>query len=306
MHPVTMRRRGRSLLLAVSLTVAVGTVATLSATPAFACQTDDPTCVTVGTGTTPGGGGSGGGSGQDGGSGGSGGKPVVDPCAHISGYDRTLCKAGGGFNAQLWYNACSALYTKNANTMTLTDLNALLVGGGCPAAARAVVPPSPIELAQRALASFKLPLPAGHRSPNETLAYRGSPYTYIHLWTYFWTDSWKTLSATARAGGNYATVSAEPVSLTFTPGNGSALVACDGPGRAWVGSDGNGAPTGGACGYQYSKPTGPGFTNPVTSTQTVTWRLTWTGSGNTSGTFTSRTTSTSGRLNVLQIQVVVR
>lgn len=302
MHPVTARQRGRNFLVAAGLTVALGIAVTMPATPAFACQTDDPTCVTVGTGTTPGGGGSGGGSGHGGGSG----RKVVDPCQHTSGYSRTLCKAGGGYNGQLWYNACSALYTKNAKTMTLTDLNALLVGGGCPAAPRAVVPPSPIELAQRALASFKLPLPAGHRSPNETLAYRGSPYTYIHLWTYFWTDSWKTLSATARAGGNYATVSAEPVSLTFTPGNGSASVACDGPGRAWVGSDGNGAPTGGACGYQYSRPTGPGFTNPVTSTQTVTWRLTWTGSGNTSGTFTSRTTSTSGRLNVLQIQVVVR
>lgn len=61
----------------------------------------------------------------------------------------------------------------------------------------------------------------------------------------------------------------------------------------------------GGCGYRYSKVTGPSYDHPVTSTQTITWDLTWTGSDNTSGTLTNRTTSTSSRLNVLQIQTVV-
>jgi enoyl reductase len=99
-----------------------------------------------------------------------------------------------------------------------------------------------------------------------------------------------------------ATVTARPVALVFDPGNGGVAVSCDGPGRPWTSADGNGAPTDGACAYRYMRVT----TSPITSTQTIVWKITWTGTGGTGGQIPSLSTSTSGRLQVLQIQVVNR
>ncbi|PZS32189.1 MAG: hypothetical protein DLM61_07275 [Pseudonocardiales bacterium] len=165
------------------------------------------------------------------------------------------------------------------------------------------LPPSPAQLAQRAAASFRFPKPSGHRSPSETLRYQGYPFSYVQLWLFYWTDpgTWRTLTATARAGGVFATVTAKPVSLTYDPGDGSSAVSCGGPGRPWTDADGNRAPSGGACGYQYKAVT----SSPITSTQTITWKITWVGSGGTSGALPDQSTSKSGQLNVMQIQTVV-
>jgi hypothetical protein len=46
--------------------------------------------------------------------------------------------------------------------------------------------------------------------------------------------------------------------------------------------------------------------SPITSTQTIVWKITWIGTGGTGGEIPSLSTSTSGRLQVLQIQVVNR
>lgn len=81
--------------------------------------------------------------------------------------------------------------------------------------------------------------------------------------------------ASARAGGNYATVTAKPVSLAFDPGDGAAAVSCGGPGISWQKSYGNDRPSAvGGCGYQSKQITCPGYDDPVTSTQTITWQLT--------------------------------
>jgi hypothetical protein len=95
-------------------------------------------------------------------------------------------------------------------------------------------------------------------------------------------------------------VTATPVSLTFDPGDGSDPAVCQGPGRAWVDSDGNGPPTGSGCAFEYLRVT----TAPITATETITWRMTWTGSGDTSGTLATKATSAPGQLQVLQIQTV--
>lgn len=168
--------------------------------------------------------------------------------------------------------------------------------------------PTPAQLAERAAASFELPHPSGRRSPGEDKGIGGYPFTYVDLWTFYWTDpaTWRPLTATASAGGNSATVTATPVSLTFDPGNGSGSVSCAGPGRPWLVADDNSPPSAGACAYRYSTVTGPGYDHPVTSAQTITWRLTWVGSIATHGTLTSKATVTNGPLNVLQIQTVNR
>jgi hypothetical protein len=281
------------VMVTLALAVALFGLAVQTAPPSLACSSLNPDCVGVSTGSGGhrGGGHSGAGSSH-------GGPTAPDPCAPETGYSWTACHALGYVGLKM----CVPLYEQYSNTLPLAQLNTLLTQNGCPAAA-SNLPPSPATLAQRAAASFLLPKPSGHRSPSEALLYKGYPFTYVNLWLFYWSDpgTWKTLTATARAGGNWATVTARPVLLTFTPGDGSASVSCPGPGRPWTDADGNARPTRGACGYQYKRVT----RGPVTSTQTITWRLTWRGSGSSSGTLTQQTTSTSGQLQVLQIQTVV-
>lgn len=167
-------------------------------------------------------------------------------------------------------------------------------------------PPATVDprvLALQAERQLVLPRPSGHRSPNEAESFDGSPFTYVNLWTWFWTDpgTWRTRRATARAGGVSATVTVRPVRLTFDPGDGSPAVACAGPGTAWTSSDGNAAPPAGSCGYRYRTVS----STPITSTQSIRWSVSWTASDGTHGTLPDLTTSRTGRLMVLQIQSVV-
>jgi hypothetical protein len=112
-----------------------------------------------------------------------------------------------------------------------------------------------------------------------------------------------TATAATPDGSVWATVTAKPVSLTFDPGDGHAPVVCDGPGRPWTDADGFAAPSGGACGYVYTKVS----SHALTASETETWDVTWVGSGGSSGTITPpMATTTSGQLNVMQIETVVR
>ena len=183
-------------------------------------------------------------------------------------------------------------------TMEQIDkLNQGLALDGCPLIV------TPATLAEQAYKSITFPHPSGDRSPSQTLLYRGYPFTYVRLWTFWWTSpaTWKTLTARASAAGFTASVTARPVALVYDPGDGSAAQSCAGPGRPWTKADGSSAPSDGACGYQYTKVTG----SPITSTQSIVWKITWTGSGGTAGEIPQLVTSTSGQLNVMQIQTVV-
>lgn len=308
MQPVRAHRVSkRTAVTAIVLLVGSFLVVTLARAPsALACNpVTDPNCVGVGVASP---GGPGGGDPAPGGHPvkGVGGPSKPDPCAEYPGPLHTQCKNNVGVQ-------CLDLYNTYSGTLSFDDLNAILSANACPTLTQAQAPPpSPATLAQRAAATFRLPDPSGARSPSQSLNFHGYSDTYVGLWTWFWTDATKwadcgaTCTATARAGGNYATVTARPVSLTFDPGDGSGAFSCAGPGVAWQNSFGNDAPSShGGCGYQYRTVTGPGYDHPVTSTQTIRWQLTWTGSGNTSGTLTSKTTSATGKLNVLQIQTVV-
>lgn len=289
------------LVLAASWVVVV----LLSASPAAACLPGQSDCVGVGVGTnpTPGGGSTTPPSG--------GGSTTTDPC--------TADLNGAACAAENQARMCSAIAADwaggsrpgdPAGTLTnlspslLAQLNADLAANGCPPYAAGGTRVDPATLAQQAAASFLLPHPSGHRSPSETQLYQGYPMTWVNLWTFYWTDpsTWKTLSATATAGAAWATVKATPVSLTYDPRGRQRSGRLYRPWSSVGGSDGNSAPNQGACGYQYRQVSPDG--QPFTSTETIVWQLTWTGSGNTSGTLTSRTTSTSGQLQVLQIQAV--
>lgn len=164
---------------------------------------------------------------------------------------------------------------------------------------------TPAQLAQQALASLTLPNPVMRRSPKETNNDHGTPYTWVNLWTWFWTDpaSWKVQTARAAAGPVWAEVTVTPTQLIISPGEtGTVDVTCPGPGRPWTQADGNGAPTAGGCGFQYHHVSA----SPITATVTIEWSVTWQGSGGAGGTLPTMRTRATSTFAVEQIQVVTR
>ncbi|HET9656568.1 MAG TPA: hypothetical protein VFP72_14520, partial [Kineosporiaceae bacterium] len=136
------------------------------------------------------------------------------------------------------------------------------------------MPVTPAQLAQQALASLTLPDLVMRRSPTEANSDHGTPYTWVNLWTWFWTDpaSWKVQTARATAGPVWAEVTVTPTQLIVSPGEtGAANVTCSGPGRPWTQADGNGAPSGGGCGVVYRHVSAV----PITATVAVEWAVTW-------------------------------
>ena len=161
---------------------------------------------------------------------------------------------------------------------------------------------TPAQAAQRAVALLRLPKPVGYRSPTEHNNDRGRPFTWVHLWTWYWTSPlvWKDEAKTARLPGVAATVTATPVQLIFEPGDGAAAVTCAGPGRAWGESDGSAAPSDGGCGYMYRH-----VSDGVRARMSIRWRVSWTGTGAAGGQLPDMTsTSLSPVFRVEQAQTV--
>ncbi len=183
-------------------------------------------------------------------------------------------------------------------------------GGGAPAPPPPPPPPPSIALAQAAWGQLVMPSPVPSRYPSGTLKTDGHPYTLVNANTWFWTDpaTWQPVSKTVTAGAVWGKATATPVSLGFTPGDGSRTVTCTGPGSAWVANEQTWVapvnPQG--CSYRYPKSSlGVGGDNQVTSTYTITWKVTWTGSDGTSGTFNNMQTQTTSRFAVAELQTVV-
>ena len=175
------------------------------------------------------------------------------------------------------------------------------------AAAPPPPPPNPAVLAQQALTELALTKPTLGRSPDLSKgdpAKGGQAYTIVNLWTRYYTDpgTYQPLSKTVSLRGVSATVTASPTGLTFDPGDGHAPVSCAGPGRAWQNSDGFNPPSEGECGYQYKKVQA----SPITGTESISWTVSWTGTGGAGGTFPTLTTSASSQFIVEQIEIVTK
>lgn len=234
-----------------------------------------------------------------------------DPCASYpdAAYGDVPPKVSQACADELHANFCKATLGDIADGLELSSLDNLtvqqvelvnrdLVDSGC----QPLV--TPATLAGQAFRTITFPKPSGDRSPSSSHIFDGYPFTYVDLPTFFWTsaDTWTARSATASLDGLSATVTARPTELVYDPGDGGQPTVCRGPGRPWTIADGNGPPTGGACAYTYRKVTSA----PITSTQTIVWQITWVGTGGTGGEIPSLSTSTTGQLQVLQVQVVNR
>ena len=115
--------------------------------------------------------------------------------------------------------------------------------------------------------------------------------------TWFWLGpgSWAPISARAELPGIWAEVTATPTHATWTPGDGSAAVTCDGPGRPHPGSAG--ATT--DCGHTYLD------VGSHTLGVEVTYAVSWTSSTGASAAFDPITVGAELSVTVEQRQVVI-
>jgi hypothetical protein len=99
----------------------------------------------------------------------------------------------------------------------------------------------------------------------------------VNFETWMWVDDWAPVTATAAAGGIAVTVTAEPVKVDWSMGDGNT-VTCLGPGTAY---DQSRPPEDQHtdCGYTYTRSSSgqPGDTYIVQATST--WHVTWTANG---------------------------
>lgn len=168
------------------------------------------------------------------------------------------------------------------------------------------LPPTPGELAQRALDSLILTKPTTGRYPSGTLK-NGQAYTVVHAYTWYYTDPgrFQALTARAAAGGNWAEVTVKPTALTFDPGDGNAAVSCAGPGTAWNSSYGVWAASPSGCDYRYPHSSIHAPHQQVTATYGIRWTVTWVGSGNSSGTLPDQNTKSTSTFAVAEVEALV-
>lgn len=312
----TLSKRATALIFAAALAIS-GAAASAAAPTAAACSVTDPNCVTVGTGS-PGSPGSDGSS-EDTGthSDGSGGeeKPPPPTCRWMAATTQPADRE----DPRLEGHKVEAGIVQDWVCVTY-DLSGAAVSFGPTGRTRFVengeppepAVPSPRVLAVQAAASFRLPDPVWGRFPAFMLQ-DGRPYTVVNTHMWFWTDSseWHSFTATARAGANWATVTAKPVALQLVPGDGQGAVECASPGRpfdtardayssSWVPQ-----PEPDGCDYVYRKATSDYPNEMLTATLSIRWELSWTGSGGTSGTLTAKATSTDQTFMVAEAQAVV-
>ncbi|HEY2316575.1 MAG TPA: hypothetical protein VGH96_23445 [Streptosporangiaceae bacterium] len=101
-------------------------------------------------------------------------------------------------------------------------------------------------------------------------------------WYWIPADNWHARTVTVTAGQVWAVVTATPVGLTFQPGPGIRPVSCTGPGVAYNPHK-PAAAQHTDCSYTYREPSMGQPGDAYQASVTVTWRVTWTGSGGAGG-----------------------
>jgi hypothetical protein len=135
---------------------------------------------------------------------------------------------------------------------------------------------SPQQLMQTALSELHVPALTVRTAPP-----RGHD-GLVGLPEWFWVSAaqWhRVLSPPAVAGPVWAQVIATPAGITVTPGAGLPPVRCAGPGAAYR----PGAPSRSGCTYSYQQSSAGQPGNAYRVSVTVTWTISWTGSGGAGG-----------------------
>jgi hypothetical protein len=137
---------------------------------------------------------------------------------------------------------------------------------------------TPQELLQWALAELNVPAPHVQTAPpmgHDAL---------VGLAEWFWVPRWQTrpITVTVAVGPVFATVTAVPGSLTFSPGGSLPSVSCPGGGTRYnPGLPASAQHT--ACSYTYQQSSAGQPGGAYAASVSVTWTATWVGSGGAGG-----------------------
>ena len=133
---------------------------------------------------------------------------------------------------------------------------------------------TPQELLQVAMGELKVPtLRPGTAPPLGRDGLVGLPE-----WFWIPRGEWHPVTVTVRAGPVWAEAIATPEQLTFFPGGGLAGASCAGPGAPY-----SARAAAGSCWYTYAQSSAQQPGHAYQASVTVTWRVTWVGSGSTGG-----------------------
>lgn len=137
---------------------------------------------------------------------------------------------------------------------------------------------TPQQLLQRALSELRIPTLRAQTAPP-----RGKD-ALVGLPEWFWVarGQWHQVSVTVSAGPVWATATASPFRLSFQPGGGFGPVTCAGPGTVYnpvVPASQQHT----ACQFTYMRSSAGQPGNAYQASITVTWNVSWTGSGGVGG-----------------------
>jgi hypothetical protein len=135
---------------------------------------------------------------------------------------------------------------------------------------------TPQELLQIAMGELKVPALQPEMAP--PLGSDG--LVGLPEWIWIPGPQWQQVTVTVRAGPVWAEAIATPQQLTFFPGGGLPGTSCAGPGSAYTGRAGA---AGTDCTYTYGQSSALQPDNAYQASVTVTWRVTWIGSGGSGG-----------------------
>jgi hypothetical protein len=159
--------------------------------------------------------------------------------------------------------------------------------------------PDPVVLAARAESKLTLVKPVVDSSPVSGKA----QVVQLPTWAWMPRAQWVPISATASVPGESVTATATPDRLSFSWGDGTSST-CQGPGTPYVAGSSNPSGSSPTCGHTYrvTSASAPSQQFPVTAT--LSWKITWAGSGQT-GTFPDLATTTTVHWTVEQVESVL-
>jgi len=128
----------------------------------------------------------------------------------------------------------------------------------------------------------------------------------VNAAAWYWLDAafWRPVSSSVSGAGMSVTVTATPVTATWTSGDGGS-VTCAGPGTPYPFGAANPPAQSPTCGHAFTRASAgfPGGVYPLTSQ--VSWQVGWRASDGEAGTFPAMATSATAQVRVVEVQALV-
>jgi hypothetical protein len=162
--------------------------------------------------------------------------------------------------------------------------------------------PTPLELAEQALAEILLSPPNIQMAPSTT-GVGGLVGLPVWMWDKInpaSPNTWGPLTNSKSFGGLTVNIRAEGVSIVWNMGDGHR-VTCDNPGTVYAATDG--AKASPDCGYRYTKPSYSKRNGKYAITATATWHVNWAGGGQNGVIVVTRVARATVRINEAQVVV---